>query len=273
VTTQPVARISSAAPFAGLDRIGHWFELVFTFASRDIQARYKQSVLGIYWAIINPLVYAALLTFIFSHVLHSQTGSVPHSLFVLSGLLGWNLFANGIGSALVSVSSFATLMAKVKFSREVLPIASVMARWVDFSVTLGAVLLHMALAGVHVTPAALWIVPLVISMTLVTVGVSLVIAATNVYFRDTAQIVQLVLNLGFLASPIVYPVEAFPTGLQFIFWINPASIILHFMRRALVYGEAPDAGPAFGLFVMSVGVALGGFAVFNRMQRRFAEIL
>ena len=253
--------------------IPYWVELLYTFVARDIRARYKQSLLGFYWAILSPLMTSLILTLVFSVVLRFRTGDTPFPIFVLTGLLTWQLFANGLGSAVVSISGYAQLITKVRFQRWVLPVSAVLARLVDLVFFFVVLIPITVWFRIDIGLSAFWILPLIACMTLLTIGLGLVIAAVNVYYRDVEQLLPIVLNLWFYLSPIIYPAEMFPEHLRFLFWINLPGVIVHYTRAAFVQGQGTGWGTLAGLFLVSAAIAVAGFLVFQRMQRRFAEVV
>ncbi|MAG36769.1 MAG: ABC transporter [Dehalococcoidia bacterium] len=253
--------------------VPYWFELLATFVARDIRARYKRSILGFYWAVLSPLLMSLILTLVFSVILNFRPGNTPFAIFVLSGLLTWQLFANGLGNATNSVSGYAQLITKVRFRRWVLPVSSVLARVVDLFFTLIVLVPLIVWFQIDLGTAVLWLPPLIGCMVLLTIGVGLVVAGLNVYYRDIEQLVPIVLNLWFYLSPVIYPAERFPERLRFLFWMNPPGVIVQYTRAALLENQGPSWTSFAALLLVSSAIALVGAFLFHRLQRRFAEIV
>lgn len=181
--------------------------LIRRLAVRHIRARYSHSVLGLYWALVNPLLTACVLSIVFGLMLNLTRPEAPAVLFIFSGLILWNLFSNSTSDALTSVTDYAMLLAKVRFPREVLPLSSVVARSLDFMFSLIVLVLFMIVFRIRITPAVLWVIPIVTILLLLSTGVALLVSALNTVYRDIGQITGLVLLLWFYLTPVVYSLD------------------------------------------------------------------
>jgi lipopolysaccharide transport system permease protein len=261
-----------------LRRIGELWryrELVFNLTVRDLKLKYKRSTLGVAWSLLNPLLMMAIYTAVFSVFLGAVKAHNYWAL-VLIGLLAWLFFANALGSATVSFVQGGNLISKVYFPVEALPIASVLANFVNFLIML-AVLLVVLLAARMPLGASLVLLPVILAAQLVfTLGLSLLVASLTVYFRDLEHLITLALTALFYVSPILYPLDpkALPAGAAKyipVLSLNPLSWFLENYHAVLYYGTWPDP-TRFALMLAAAVVALvGGYALFLRLRARLPE--
>lgn len=250
-----------------------WWELTRNLATRDIETRYKHSLLGLYWTIINPLVTAAIFSFVFGVIFHAGSGSLPYVIFLLTGLTFWNLFANGVSSATTSITGSASLLAKLYFPREVMPTAAVFARLIDFGFSLVVLVVFVLLHRVPVHWTALWLAPLIILQMLFTLGVSFVVAALNVLYRDMQQLTGLVLMIWMWLSPVMYPVTAAPSALRPILLLNPMGALLQAERDVLFTGHLTEMTALSTTIAWAGFLLIVGLFVFKRIEPLFAEVM
>src|SRR5712692_12113330 len=176
-------------------------ELVATLAVRDVRARYQQSILGVYWTVVNPLATAAVFTVVFSIIAQVPVGGTPYAAFVLGGLVPWSFFANALVNATNSLVGMAGLLTKVAFPREILPLAAVLARLVDLGISLGVLLLIMAWYRVPLSWTLLLLpLPLAIELAFL-LGLGFLLSAANLFYRDVAQLLTVVLSLWIFLTP------------------------------------------------------------------------
>lgn len=249
-------------------------ELLWNLTVRDLKAQYEQSFLGYAWALLNPLLHLAVLTFVFSFIL--RAGSVvdtPFPLFLIVGLVPWLFFANAVSMATESVSGSANLITKVYFPREVLPIAAVLMKLVEFGIGMAIVAVFLALYRWPIHGTLLWLPAIVAVHVLFTIALALPLSALNLYYHDVRYLVGVALTLGMFLSPIMYPMEAVPAAYRAIFGLNPNTAFINAYRRVVLMGEAPDlANLAIGLAVTALALAVG-YYLFKRMERGFADII
>ena len=258
-----------------LGELWHYRELLFFLSWRDVLIRYKQAVLGVAWAVLNPLVTMVVFTLVFGMLLGVQSGSdVPYAVFSYTALLPWNLFAGGLSRSSVSLVARANLLTKVYFPRLVIPISSIFAGVVDFAIAFVMLLVLMAVFDVPYLWTMLWL-PLFTLLCLVTaLAVSLWLSALNVLYRDVQYIVPFVIQLGMYLSPVDLPrgqgarghpphaVFAQPHGRR-----DPG-VSLGDPRRA-----APRATPSRSSVAVVLALLVGGLYYFKRMERAFADVV
>ncbi len=238
---------------------------------RHLRGQYKQSLLGYSWAVVNPLSQMLILTFVFSHLVRIQAPGVPYSLFLLMGLVPWNFFAAAISSATGSVVGASSLVTKVNFPREILPIAAILTKVVDLAIGL------LILAGLMVyfghPPAwtAVWVPLLFFIQLLFTVGLALPLSALNLYFHDVSFLVGVALALWFYLTPVLYPLDMVPPRYEWLFDINPPSLFIEAYRRVVLQGISPGLERLLMGLGISIVTFVVGYYLFKRMEPGFAD--
>src|SRR5262245_38655387 len=213
-------------------------DLLLQMTLRDLALRYKQTVMGFGWAMFMPLLNTAVFSVIFTRVAPIET-PVPYPLFAYCGLLAWNFFASSLRFAVTSLTSNAVLITKVYFPREVIPFSAVAVCAVDFAVGAVVLVVLMAYYGIHPTAALLW-VPFVVSVhVLFTIGVSLLVAMGNLFFRDVKYLFEIVIPVWMFATPVVYPTDRIGGIAGRLMAWNPMTPIIESYRNVLLLGVAP----------------------------------
>jgi ABC-2 type transport system permease protein len=290
----PSADSPSTAPVAPMvpeDRPGRWKdgkavsalanvlshrELIENLVLRDIKARYKQSALGICWAILNPLVMALIYTLVGRYFLKQDPG-IPFPVFAYYGLLFWNLFATGLTGATESLVSHLSLITKVYFPREVFPIAAVAGKLVDFLFGLVGLLPLLLVHRLAPSPAMILILPLVLVQLVFTAGLGMLFACANLFYRDMRHLILLVIALWMYLVPNIYPFEQVPPAFRSAYLLNPMAVVIETARRLTFPQNYPGTSwEYFGAFVgiaaaVSVLVFVAGYVVFKRYEPMFAE--
>ena len=247
--------------------------LLWMWAVREIKVRYKQSVLGGAWAILQPLSLAIIFTVVFSLFARMPTDGVPYPLFAYAALLPWTLLSTSVSFAVPSLVNNMNLVTKAAFPREILPLAVVGAALVDFCVAAAIFVVMMVLYQLPLRWTLLW-VPLLIGIQVTLIlGVVLLGSAVSVFFRDVRFIVPLGLQLWFYATPVIYPESLVTPGLRTWYMLNPMAGMISSFRRVLLRGLHPvplDLGPA----VITSGVlCTAAYWFFKRVEKRFADII
>ena len=250
-----------------------WLELIRNLAVRDVETRYKHSLLGLYWAIINPLLMAVIFSFVFTVIFHASSKPIPYVVFLLTGLTFWNLFANSVVSATGSISGNAALLSKLYFPRVVIPTASVMARFIDFLFALFVLVVFIVLYHVRVYPSLFWIVPLLGLQTLLALGVGYLLSALNVLYRDMTQLIGLILMIWMYLSPVMYPIGTASNTIQSILLINPMGALIQAERDLLFTGSLTQAPYLWTAAVWCAFAFLAGIYIFKRLEPTFSEVL
>jgi lipopolysaccharide transport system permease protein len=249
--------------------------LIWTLAWRDIRVRYKQSFLGIAWAMFIPVSMMLLFTFVFTKVVLVKT-DVPYPIFAYCGLLPWQFFSSATSSAANSLIANRSLVTKIYCPSEVFPLSSILASFVDFLV--GAIVLVGLIAYYSISGSAItvsWTVPLVIVVIMVqiffTAGLGFLLSMSNLFFRDVRYIFSVFITLWMFASSVVYPMEVSNPKLQMLLNLNPMTPILDAYRDVLLRGVLPDRGPIIYVFIVSFLLFFVGWVTFYKFQDKFAE--
>jgi lipopolysaccharide transport system permease protein len=254
--------------------------LLGMLAWRDIRVRYKQSLLGVTWAFLMPLIQTAVLYAIFSYgpvsINKEQIKGMPYLLFVLSGVVPWTFFSGTIAGSIESLTRNSRLVTKIYFPREVFPLASVAGSLVDFGIATLVVIpfyLYYAFRG-EVNPSAMLLLyPVVLTIQVMLVaGMALILSMGNLFFRDVKYIMQFVLQLWFFATNVVYPIRfANHAELRWIASANPMIAILDAYRDILMGVPIENVGGLLMAAALSVLVFFLGWMVFHKAEFKFAE--
>lgn len=264
-----------------LDELWRYRELLYFFVWRDLKIRYKQTILGASWAVLQPFFNMVIFSIFFGRLAGIPSDNIPYPLFSFAALVPWTFFGNGVLQAANSLVNNADMVRKIYFPRMALPISSVLAGVVDFMLAF-LVLLGM-IAGYHLIPATdyearlnlniLWL-PLLLGLALITtLGVSFFLSAMNAQFRDVRYVVPFLVQAWMFITPIAYPSSLLSQPWRTIYGINPMAGVIEGFRWALL---GQGTAPGLMLLVsgaMAVLLLLGGAFYFRRMETRLADIL
>lgn len=248
-------------------------ELLYFLILRDIKIRYKQTLLGMGWAILQPFLTMVIFTAIFGVFVKVPSNGQPYPIFAYSALLPWNLFAQGVARGATGLVDNAQLITKVFFPRLILPLAAVIAPAVDFGIAFAFLLGMMVWYRLTPTIGLLWL-PLFIGLAWLTaLAVSLWLAAINVRYRDVRHAIPFLLQAWMYASPVAYPLSIVPERWQGLYGLNPMVTVIEGFRWALLGGPAPSPSlviPALVLVIVLLGT---GLLFFKRMEQTFADVI
>jgi len=248
-------------------------DLLWLWIVREIKVRYKQSVLGIAWAVLQPLALTVVFTVVFSRLVHVDTGGVPYPVFSYAALVPWTLLATSLSFGIPSLVNNMNLVTKIYFPREILPLASIGAALLDLAVAavifVGMLLAYGVWPGVH----ALWVIPLLAIQLMLMTGVTLLGSALIVFFRDMRFVVPLVTQVWMYATPVIYPVELVPERLQPYYFLNPMAGIIDGYRRVLLTAQSPQLLYVGIAALVSALVLVAGYVIFKRTEPLFADLI
>ncbi|PQO45918.1 ABC transporter permease [Blastopirellula marina] len=256
-----------------LTEIWNYRELIWSLAARDLKVRYRQTAVGVIWAILQPLAMMTIFTVMFRLMGRAPVEEgVPYVVAVLCGLLPWQLFAATLSNASESLVNHQSLITKVYFPRAVLPISAMLGGVVDFSISLSLLAVALLWFGIAPTWAMLLIPVFSLLALLASLAASLWLSALNAIYRDVRYVVPFVLQVGFFVSPVVYETDALiPPGYRLIYALNPMVGVIDGLRWA-VLGHTP---PAVAPMLISLGclfaVLLSGMAYFRQVERHLAD--
>jgi lipopolysaccharide transport system permease protein len=250
-------------------------ELFYFLAWRDILIRYKQTVIGIAWALIRPFLTMLVFTFVFSKVARLPApGSIPYPLLVFAAMLPWQFFSTALSEASNSLIGNANLISKIYFPRLIVPAGSVITSFVDFLITLGMMAGMMVWYG-FVPDWRLLTLPLFIALAFGSAfGTGLWLCALNVRYRDFRYIVPFIVQFGLYLSPVGFSSDVVPERLRLLYSCNPMVGVIDGFRWALLRGESPLNGSAilFSLIVASL-LCLSGIRYFRHTEKTFADVI
>jgi len=241
---------------------------------RDVSVRYKQTLLGILWALLTPLGTMLIFTIIFGKLAKIPTDGIPYPIFSYAGLLPWLFFSQSLQKATVSMVAERNLLTKIYFPRLIVPMSATLAPLADLLVASSLLIVMMVYYQLSPTPHSVYLIPLCVAWAWITaVGVGTWLSALNVYFRDVGQLIPFLLQVWMYASPVVYPASLVPMKFQWIYALNPIVGVIEGFRWALFsHGDPP--GPLV-LFSVSASIVffVTGSLFFKRMERSFADVV
>jgi lipopolysaccharide transport system permease protein len=279
-TPKPYLTIRPTSGWAAINfrELWQFRDLLMSLASRDLKLRYKQTVLGIIWVVLQPLLAAGIFSFVFGKLASFPSHGVPYFLFSYVGLLGWNLFANTVTKTSTCLLGNSQLISKVFFPRLVLPLSTVPSVMVDFAVA-AAMLVILMLICHHAPGLPLLLLPLWMAVLLLfALGIGLCTAALSVSYRDVQYILPVALQALLYASPIAYAMVDALAKLnhpwqQTLYELNPLAATLEAFRWSVLDVTTPPLVPLLGSAVASLAVFMVGTYSFKRMERKFADVI
>jgi len=260
--------------FQEIKSIIKWHELLWQIVGREVKARYKQSILGFFWVILNPLAQMLVMSFAFSTILRIPTNSsenIPYSLFLFVALLPWNLFANSLSFSAGSLVSSGPLITKIYFPRTILVLATIIAKIIDFLFASIILIIFMIAYQIPITLNILWVLPLFFIQQIFTLGLSLFLAASNLLYRDIQYLLNMILLLWMYATPVFYPVDLVPDKYRLIFQLNPMAVIINAYRQVILGGGEPKYSSIIIALVLSFIILLFGLSYFKSREKIFAD--
>jgi lipopolysaccharide transport system permease protein len=256
-----------------LGKLMRYRDLLHTLTVHRIRVRYKQSVLGICWALLQPLSMMLIFTFVFSYIARIQSEGVPYAIFAYTGLLPWTYFSSGLSNATNSLVSHSQFVTKVYFPREILPITYVAAALFDFlvaSILLGALMIYF---HVPLTINVLYVFPIIVVLTCFSLAMSFFFSATQVRFRDIGVAIPLMLQLWLFATPVIYPLSAVPQRLRPYYTLNPMVAVIDNFRQVTLRGLPPNLNSLLFSGIVSLILLLAGYLYFKRIEATMADVI
>ncbi len=273
--TQPTVVIKPNSGLFHLDLKAVWEyrELLYFLVWRDVKVRYKQTVLGATWAILQPVMTMTIFTVIFSYFARIPSDGLPYPVFAYAALLPWNYFSQAMNRSGTSLLGNAGLISKVYFPRLMIPVASTVTPAVDLAVSFIPLLGLMVWFGITPTRGVLALPLFVLLAMLTALSIGLWLSPIHARFHDVGYAVPFLTQFWMYASPVVYPVSLVPQAWRWLYGLNPIVGVIEGFRWALLGKTTPD----FRLIVISASVVLplflGGIVFFKRMERTFADII
>lgn len=270
-----------------LQELYHYRFLLQNLITRDLKVRYKNSLLGVLWSLLNPLLMMVVFSLVFTFFRDESFRQYP--IFFLVGLIPWNFFSSSLMAGTNAITANASLIKKVYFPRELLPASAILSNLVNFLIAFLLLVVFLYLSDLGLTVHALWVPFILFTQLIFTLGLSLLCGALHVFYRDVVMILDVMLLAGFFLTPIFYPLESYGTevviaGIPFIpaqlmRWLNPMASIVDAYRTVL-WGTWDSSAPApmdpaffVRTFATAVITLIVGYLVFNRTQHLFGETL
>lgn len=258
-----------------LKELWRFRELIFFLTWRDILVRYKQTLLGGTWAILQPLLQMIIFNFIFGNIAGLSSGGVPRPLFTYAALLPWNLFANAVGDAGRSLVTNRNMITKIYFPRLIIPLSDILSGVLDFAIAFLIMIGMMVVYG-FVPNEAIWTLPLYILLSMVTaLGVGLWLSALNVHYRDVKYIIPFLTQFWMLITPIAYEAkeiyDRIPEAFQWVFALNPMVGVIEGFRHALLGTPIYSQGTLWISILTALVLLITGLIYFRSMERTFAD--
>ncbi|HEY5837429.1 MAG TPA: ABC transporter permease [Pyrinomonadaceae bacterium] len=247
-------------------------ELLYLLIWRDIKVRYKQTLLGVAWVVLQPVLTTLVFTVFLGILLRVPTNGPPYLLFVYSGLLMWIFFSSAITTSGISLVGNAQLLTKVYFPRALLPVAAVAARLMDFAIGFVILILLMFFYGVRPTSSLFLLPVLVALMILLALAVGMIASALNVKYRDVGVLIPVLLHLWMYASPVVYPASLVPGRWRQLYELNPMAGLIGGFRTAVLGGPINWTSLAVSAAVI-IGLLIIASIQFRRMENQFADVI
>lgn len=248
-------------------------ELSWAFTLKEIKIRYKQTILGVAWAILQPAALTIIFTVVFGIFLKVDSQDVPYPIFAYSALLPWTFFTTAVSFGALSVVNNGNLVTKVYFPREILPFSAVFAAFFDF--IMGSVI-FLAMLIFYRIPIGINLFLLIIpifSILLFTSGISLLLSALNVLFRDIRFLVPLILQIWLYATPVIYSLNQVPQKYKFLMLLNPMTSLIESFRNFSIRQGSVDVSMIFLSVVISFSTFVAGYLFFKYKEKIFADVI
>ncbi len=272
-----VIRAPSFSPVriqADIAELYQYRDLLLTLTAHRVKVRYKQSILGVAWAIVQPFSLMLIYTLIFTYIARvPMTGTTPYPIVLYSALLIWTFFSTALTSATNGLVSHTHLVTKVYFPREILPLSYVLAGLFDLLIASPILIGLMIYYGVPISIYALYAIPIALILTVVLTSASLVLSAAQVHFRDIGMALPLVLQIWMFASPVVYPISAVPERFRAWYLLNPMAGIVENFRRVLVEAAPPNFAELGVSALIAVVFLPIAYIIFKHTEAKIADVI
>lgn len=250
-----------------------WFyrELLINLAKREITVRYKQSILGYAWVIINPLFQILVISFVFSTLLKVPSVGVPFIIFLSVALLPWTFFSSSVTASTNALVNNSNLITKIYFPREILIYSTILAKMVDFGLSLIILAVLMLFFQIPINFYIVWVPLILLIQIILTMGISLLLSSFNLFYRDIQYILTLALTLWFYVTPIAYPTEVIPDKFKLIFSLNPMAVIVNAYREVIIGQGHPNINSLVIALISSILIFVFSFFIFKKLEKSFAD--
>lgn len=267
-----VIRPQTTSSFIDLKELWAYRELVWVMVGRDIKVRYKQTVMGVAWAIIQPLTMLLIFSVVFGRLAKIPSDGFPYPIFVFSGMLAWNLFSSSVNAAGMSLVGSSNLVSKVYFPRIIIPIASIGTAFVDFLISCVLLICMMLIYGVPLSANVVYLPLLLCGLLMVSVGIGSWLASVTVMYRDFRFLIAFMLQIWMYITPVIYPISLVPDNWKWLLYLNPMFAWISAIRSSFLGQPIDVLGTVISLAI-SIAILIFGLRYFERTQRRFADTI
>lgn len=271
-----VIRPPSFSPFGllhGLTGLWQYRDLLYTLSVHRVKVRYKQSLLGVTWALLQPLSLMLIYTLVFGIMARVPTGGLPYPIVAYTGLLIWSCYSTALTSATSSLVSNSSLVTKVYFPREILPVTYVIAALFDLAAASSVLVGLMIYYRVPLTANVLYALPIIAVLTCFITSMALILSAVQVRFRDIGVAMPLLLQLWMFATPVVYPLGAVPARIRPLYLLNPMVGVVENFRVIMLQGAAPDFHTLGLSALVSVALLPASYVYFKHVEATVADLI
>ena len=256
-----------------LTRLIKYRDLLWLLTLRELKARHRQTLLGIGWALAQPISMMLVFTAVFSIFVKVPVEGAPYAAFAYTGLVCWLFFSNSLSSGVLSVVANMNLITKASFPREVIPLSLILTAGFDFLIGVCLLAALLFVFGIPMT-GALFVVPgIVVIQVVFTAGIVLLGSALNVLKRDIGSMLPLILQIWMFLSPIVYPVSAIPDPYKAVYMLNPMAMIVESYRSAILFGTVPSLTILMPASIIACASLVVGYSYFKAVELRFADVM
>jgi len=261
--------------FSNVKTLFSYRELLFSLTKKELKVKYRGSVLGFFWSLLNPILTMLVYSFVFSIVL--RAGIKEFAIFLICALLPFNFLSNSVNYGASSIIGNSNLVNKIYFPREIIPLSIVFTNLINFFFELAALFIVLGIMG-YKFYMYLYLLPIIIFIQFfLVVGMTLLVSALNVFFRDLQHLITIIMMVWFFGTPIIYPLSMVPERFQYIIKINPMTIYAAYYRNIFYYVKFPEGTgfPTVLETLSALGITLliffAGYYIFKRLEPRFAE--
>ena len=260
---------------ANIRKLFSYRELIISLTKKELKVKYRGSVLGFLWSLLNPILVMIVYSFVFSIIM--RLGVEDYAIFLISALLGYNFLANSVNYGASSIIANSNLVNKIYFPREILPLSIIFANLMNFLFELIALFIVLAVLG-YKFYMYLYLLPLVIFIQFfLVVGFTLLVSSLNVFFRDLQHLISIIMMVWFFATPIIYPLDLVPETFRKILMLNPMTLFTMLYRNIFYYVKHKQGFEMPGLYAIVSGIGISilifivGYFIFKKLEPRFAE--
>ncbi len=257
--------------FKGIKELLKFKELLLNITFREIKVRYKQSILGIFWSILQPILMMAIFTLIFSRFAKIPSDGIPYPVFSYTALLPWTFFATSLSFAIPSLVTNSNLLTKIYFPREIFPMASILAAAVDFLIAASIFVVILVFYKISLTLNALYIIPIFVIQVMFTLAISLFASAVNVYYRDVKYALPFFIQVWMFISPVIYPTSLVPENFRSLYMLNPMAPIIDGYRKVILKGTPPEFYYLSIAFLITITALFLSYKYFKKVEMSFAD--